>query len=209
MENSKTNSPMILTHCKRGMKFLSPLSILLLCPLLGWAESGGHGESHGDGGIPKVVFWQLLNFAIFVGLLFFLLRKNVISHFQKRREDFLSAVTKAQKIRHEAEERHSEIQTRLNRLKQEEGQNRQRAHEEAESYKRHLLQEATNIAKGVEEESSRMVQVEKAKALAKVREELIQESMKQAREKLSKSLENQDQDRLQSEFIEKIQVVRP
>lgn len=165
------------------------------------AEVGHHG------GIPSVVLWQAINFSLFVGLLFFLLRKAVKEHFLGRREGFLDAVSRAAAVKEKAEEEHKEIRQRLDRLHSEAEQNAQRAHSEAEGLKKEILREADVQAQHIKLEALRMVEIEQDKALSTVRSEIIRQSMEKARKILDEKIQVEDHNRLQNEFVDKIQAV--
>ena len=66
--------------------------------------------------IPREVYYQLLNFTIFVGLLFFFLRKKVVALFQEREANFKQALIKAEHARQAAENQKNMIKEKLQKL---------------------------------------------------------------------------------------------
>lgn len=187
------------------MRLLVVLFVLLTSSLL--LAAGGE-VTHGGGGIPKVVFHQALNFVLFFGLLFVLLKKTVANTFQTRHADFHSALTKAQAAKKDAEARKKEIQDRLNKLESTAAESLQTARAEAETLRKKIMQDAADISQNLRTEAQKTTQHEIERAKTELREELLSQSLLAAKKVLSETTSEADQKRLQSEFVEKIQVVR-
>lgn len=198
---------------KRWTKFLFFAALLALPALLassfGVASDGGHGEAHGGGGIPTAVWLQFLNFGLYVALLVFIGRQPVKQYFGDRRKNFSEALKKAESAKTEAEERRREIQTRLAKLESTREQSILSARAEAAALKEQIVSEAKQMAAKLRADAERTTQVELDRAKAALREELVAQSVVLARKILTdkSKLQEQDQKRLQNEFVEKIQVV--
>jgi F-type H+-transporting ATPase subunit b len=74
-------------------------------------EEGGD-TAHGFLGIPGLV-WQLLNLGLFLGLLYYFLRKPAADFFGKRKAGVATALAKADDDRRRAEQLSAELKTRL------------------------------------------------------------------------------------------------
>ena len=179
---------------------------LLLAVVASANEGGGH-EEHA-GGIPTVVFYQIFNFVLYAGILIFLLRKKIAGHFRDRQQNFRQALVRAQAAQNEAEANKRDIQMRLAKQQAGETDSVGRAHAEAEELRRRILEEAELAARGLREEAHRTAQLEIERAKQELRAELVQEAMNIARRQWSEKMADNDQRRLQSEFVDKIQVVR-
>jgi len=159
--------------------------------------------------IPREVFWQFVNFSIFVGLLFFLLRKKVVAHFKDRESTFRQALIKAEHARKEAETQKNIIKEKLDKLESGAKLDLERATREAEELKAKILSEAQEIIANLKKEAERTAESEIQKAKLELREELLSGAIAQAKQILNEKVKEPDQKRLQKEFVEKIQVVRP
>lgn len=72
----------------------------------------GQETTHGFLGLPGLV-WQLLNLGLFLGLLWYFLRKPAADFFGKRRSGVAAALAKADEDRRRAEQLSAELKARL------------------------------------------------------------------------------------------------
>lgn len=186
--------------------FLS--AFLFLLPAFAIAAGSGHGEAHAAGGVPMAVVFQAINFLIYVGVLYFLLRKPVLSFFTGREQAFKQALVKAESAKREAEAKKREIQDRLNRLETTADESVAQAKAEAAALKARILKEASELSQKLRDEAHSATEFEVARAKHELREELLVQSVAAAREMLADQMAEPDQKRLQTEFVDKIQVVR-
>ncbi len=158
--------------------------------------------------IPREVFWQFVNFAMFVGLLFFFLRKKVVAHFQEREANFKQALIKAEHARQAAEAQKNIIKEKLDKLEAGAKADLEKAKRDAEELKIKILAEAQEIVSNLKKETERTAESEIQRAKLELREELLSGALAQAKQILKDKVNEPDQKRLQNEFVEKIQVVR-
>lgn len=171
------------------------------------ASESAHGGEH-HGGIPASLWFQVLNFALYAGLLFFVLRKPLSQYFQTRAESFRQALVKAESARADAERQKREIEQRLAKLQGSADENLAQARAEAEELRKRILREAEELSRTLQEEAKRTADIELQRAKAELREELLAQAVQTAKSILSERIADTDQKRLQTEFVEKIQVVR-
>ncbi|HRK06342.1 MAG TPA: ATP synthase F0 subunit B [Pseudobdellovibrionaceae bacterium] len=188
----------------RALPFLG-LVILLSLPLALTAFAAGSGDHHG--GIPTVLWLQVVNFVLYVGLLVYLLRKPVRSFFEGRVENYNSALKRAEAQKREAETKRREIQERLTRLESTSAQSIAEARAEAEALRQRVLVEAKELSEKLRAEAQRTAQIELERAKFALRQEMLSQSVQLASKILADKIQEPDQKRLQSEFVEKIQVV--
>ena len=167
------------------------------------ASSGGHEE-----GIPSAVIYQAINFFLFIGLMVFLLRKPVRGYFTGRQAAYKAALHKAETARREAEAKRQEIQDRLNKLESTTQQSVAQAKAEAEALKQKIVTEAQQLSVSMREEAQRTAAVEVERAKNQLREEMLAQAVALSRKMLEEKIAEPDQKRLQTEFVDKIQVVR-
>lgn len=185
------------------------LSTAVLCsalvPTLALAASAG---SEGHHGIPESLTYSAINFGLYVVLLFFLLRKPVRNYFKSRKESFSQALIKAEAARNEAEARKKEINDRLQRLESSSDESIAQARAEAAALRARILQDAEAVSRNLRAEAQRTAQVEIERAKNELREELLSQAVALSRKMLVDKMAEPDQKRLQTEFVDKIQVVR-
>ncbi len=167
-------------------------------------QAAGYGEVE----IPwKIIIAQVINLTIFLSVVTFLVRKKVASYFKERYQNYYDLVNRAEKAREEAEKIRSEIQTRLQKLETTADESVERAREEAQAMSAKLEQEAKDLEQRLKSEALKTADIEVEKAKDKLRQELLELSLKSAEEALAKTVGGPEQKRLQEEFVTKIQVV--
>lgn len=184
-------------------KYIALFSLLVVSSL-----AFANAEEHASNEIPKVVFWQAVNLIIlFVGL-FYATKGHIVNLFKTRRETFLNAAEKSQKVKQEAEKTYLEIKNKLDTLKINETESIQRAKADALVLKEKMLHEAKEISDKAIVDAQSTIKMELNKAKNKLRDELISESFSIAKNNLTKDISITDHARLQGEMVNKIEVVR-
>ncbi len=174
-------------------------------PLAALAADGAHGHSE----IPwMTIVSQAVNLGLLVLLLVYLTRKTVARIFRERKQMYLDLVEKADAAKNEAEKNRREIAQRLQELESTPEQAINQARVEAEEMHKKVLDDARELAKKTREESERAAQFELERAKIELREELLSTAVEAARKILRDQVGGPEQKKLQSEFVEKIQVVR-
>ena len=168
-------------------------------------EHGGH-ELHE---IPwKTLGVQTFNFIILVGGLIYLLRDAVRGHFSERLKTYSDLVQRAENAKAEAEKSHKEIELRLRHLESSAEKSVDQAAVEAAEVKRKVIADAQVVAKRIQEDAQRSIQIEAEKARVALRRDLLNKALESTQDYFKKNLGTNEQKRLQNEFVEKIQVVR-
>jgi F-type H+-transporting ATPase subunit b len=142
--------------------FLSCLLVLAQEAAHGGAEavhSGGpadthaeaaakQGEGHAQAPMPNEIWWKWANFALFAGLLGWLISKHAGSFFRSRSEAIASGISEATKTRQDAEARAAEIERKVSNLTTEIEALRSQSREEiAREGERVLAETQTQIRK--------------------------------------------------------------
>jgi F-type H+-transporting ATPase subunit b len=175
---------------------------MAVMPLLAYAE-----EAEAEHGMPNSVYLQVINFVLYAGLLFFFMRRPVTKYFQDREQAFRQALIKAANAKKEAEQQKKDIETRLTALQTGSAESIAAARREAEELRKRMLLEAESLAANLRNEAKRAADFEIQRAQNELREQLLNESVAMATKILTEKMAEQDQKRLQSEFVDKIQVV--
>lgn len=178
---------------------------LVFIPALALAATGAAGDHHG---VPwKTIGVQAFNFFLLAGLLIYLLKATVIAHFRARKSSYMDLVNKAEAAKKEAEANHREVASRLAALQASAQANASKAQQEADLLKAKLLKEADEISQKLTADVQRTAAIEIQKAKAEIQSFALLQAIEAAEAKLSKDASKDDQSRLQSEFIRKIQMV--
>ena len=192
------------------MKKWTVLSLTLMSASLALAAGGGHGGGHGlDEHTIKMMIYQAINVGIlFVALVYFL-KDGVRSFFKDKHAAFLATAEKAQAAKRQAEAEHAQIQTQLTTLENTTNESVSRAKAEAADLRNQLVQEAQALAKKIQAEAQLAAQVEVSRARSTLREQIILEATKLAKETIQQKVSGEDHKRLQGDFIQNIGAVQP
>jgi F-type H+-transporting ATPase subunit b len=155
----------------------------------------------------KTIGVETLNMGLLTALLIYLLRHMVIAHFKGRRQTYTELVERAEAAKTAAEKSHREIAQKLAELQQSADENIRNAQAEAAAMKQKLMGEAQVLAKKLEDDAHRAVETEIEKAKTQLRAELLTEAIHVSRDALKETVGSSEHKRLQTEFVDKIQVV--
>ncbi len=185
------------------LKKIFSIGTLTMAAIAVHAAPAGGAESD----VPTVVWWQLANFIVFLILLYFLLRKRIPAFFASKKDAFLDHERKARLLKEEALKAKQLVEADLKNLVEGREDGLERARQEAALYAERMKKEAQAVTVRLNEELVRTEKIEMEKVSYSVRSQLIERSVEKARETIKKDILEDDDRRLQSEFVEKIQVV--
>jgi F-type H+-transporting ATPase subunit b len=171
--------------------------------LIANAASAAGGADHAEGGVPVFV-WEIVNFAILVGVLVYFGRKPMQEMFASRREEITGNIDRASALLQQAELRNSEWQRRLANLDAELDSIRITARERAEEEGERILAEAADGAERIRRDAVAAVEYELRRAQAELREEAANLSTELAAGILDREVGAGDRDRLMDEFISRV-----
>ncbi|MDZ4677307.1 MAG: ATP synthase F0 subunit B [Oligoflexia bacterium] len=198
---------MIKNKNKDRIFLLTLLTAMIVVSLAAFAESGSHasGANHG---VPKIVYYQALNFFGLLIILYFVVKNKVSGYFSARHKTLTAAITEAQRMRTEAAKMHEEYSVKIQNLEREAGQMLEQMKLEGKEAKQRLLDEAKKLVENIEREAKRTAQNELDRAKAELYDDVLQQALDGARTLLTNTVVDNDQRRLQKEFVEKIEAVQ-
>ncbi len=170
------------------------------------SEGGSHGAEHE--GVPVVVLYQAINVTIIFGLGFYFGRQKIVDFFLQKRNHFLQAQEKAQSVLRLAEQEHSEVKTRLDKLKVTREESISKAKADANELRNQIVNDAKSLAKKLQQEALLSAKIEVERAKYQLKEQLIKEAFELSKKDLSSKATFDDQKKLQEDFISKVQVVQ-
>jgi len=180
--------------------------ILALLPALAAAsEQAAHGAGgeHGNEQIMTLIF-STVNFVIFVGLLFFLLKKPVANFLKNRKETQAREMDEAARMLEDARRRHEEMKERLDRLDREMAEIKERLKSEGEEQGKRIIEQSRLLVEKIREDAKFQAEQQVKMARRKLQEEAARLAVETAEEILKKSVEEKDHDRLVGRFLEEV-----
>lgn len=192
---------------KHWMKVFAVAVVLGLPMILASHFGQAAGDAHEGGGLPTMFWLQVVNFTIYLGAIIFFARGPLREMFKGRYDGFFSAVKRAEAAKAEAEMKRKEIQDRLAKLEATRDESIQKARSDAAALRNQIVEEAKSLSAKLKADAERTAQLEVERAKYELREELLAQSVQMSKRILTDKMQDQDQKRLQSEFVDKIQVV--
>ena len=170
---------------------------------LTWASEAG-----GQGGHHELNWWdfslRLMNFAIMLGLLIYLLKKPLSNFFVSRRENIQNMLTELEQKKLEADRKCAEYQAKLATLDKEVEQIVAEYVQEGETERRKIIEAANKQAEYLKQQAQLTIQQEIKSAKESLQEEIADLTVAAAEDLLRKNIKAKDQERLVKEFIAKV-----
>jgi len=178
---------------------------ILLAPLLALgAEKGGEGAAETFLGLPKFVWFTIVNFIIFVAVMGAILRKPILNFLKGRKENVGTEIENAQRLVEEAERHHTEVSSRLDRLDQEIALMRDQIVKEGETEGQRIVERAYEASERLRREADFQAEQGVKMARKELREEAARLAVKLAEEVLERRVNEADRDRLMNEFLKEV-----
>jgi len=187
------------------IKFFVVAVLLAIPAVLGASFGSAAGGHDASGGVPTVVIFQFINFAIYIGIIVYLGRQPIANYFKNRQAGFYSALKKADAARAEAQAKRADVQSRLSKLEATRDESLQTARKEAALLRAQIVEEAKALSEKLRIDAERTAIVEIERAKFALREDLLSQSVQMAERILTDKMQEPDQKRLQDEFVQKIQ----
>lgn len=151
---------------------------------------------------------QFFNITIVLALVIFFSRKKLKPFFQEREAKYSDLVTRAEKARNSAESHKKYISEKIEKLDQSASKALELARSEAAEIKGKIILEAQEIAKKMENDARRTIYYEIERIKIDLRNEMMFESFRSAKQILQQDLNLGEQQKLQNDFIMKMQAVK-
>lgn len=187
------------------MKLMATL--ILLSPVMALA-AGGH-DAHGAGhGMPTTVIYQAINLTILFGGIIYFAKDGIKQFFADRKAAYIDAAKKSASAREEAEKQFEEMKGKIAHLEATYASSIAQAKANAAELKEQMIADANAIAKRIKEEAELTVKLEIERAQVQLKQQLLKDSIETARMVLSKDVNANDHQTLQSQFTKNIEAVR-
>ena len=156
------------------------------------------GDHHG--GPPKVVFYQVLNFLLFIGLLFYLLKDRVKSFYQNRFDLFQKQFEAAYKEREEMEASYKDYQQKLKQINLTSEDQITKAKQEASATKSRMLDEANLESERIQQEAQNLLDLEHKRERRFIQAEFVNKVIDRIQSEVSQSITDEDKKALIKKF---------
>jgi F-type H+-transporting ATPase subunit b len=133
----------------------------------------------------------------------------IVKMYADRKQNYLAAAAKSKAAREEAEREFVEVKHKLDQLEASADESLSRAKAEAADMKHQLIRDAQDMASRIKHEAEETAKIEVIKAQTHLREQLLKDAIDAAKTVLSKDIGSADHQKLQSEFVNKVQAVNP
>ena len=171
------------------------------------ADEGGHGEHHGIDG--KTLAFQLINFALLVGILGFVGGRAINKALAARHEQMKRDLEEAHQARAAAEARLAQQERRLANLEKEIVGLRASVKDEALKEEQRLLAAAEEKARRIQDETKFLMDQQVKEAERRFREEVAGTAVRIAEEIVRRSVRPDDESRLNQSFISDLETSKP
>lgn len=198
-------------HRKYNKKKIVTVLILLAAALLvcniGAAFAEGDGDGQGEAA-PKgwiaTDTYRVMNFAVLFIALFLLLRKPVSNALNARITGIREELEDLEAKKADAEKQLSAYNERLSMLDKEAEELIQEYIKQGEEAKARIIEAAESTAVKLEEQAKRHIDHEFEQAKAELQADVMQKALVKAEEILKAKINDEDQDRLVDEYLEKV-----
>ena len=162
-------------------------------------------EGAHEGGIPEWVP-KTVNLAIFLGFLYFILRKPMASFFEARRNAIIADLEKAKREKTEAESKLAEVEARLSRLATEQDAIRAEAQTEAEAEHARIVARAEDEAQKIAETAEREVGGALKTARADLQKFVAEKAVELAEATIRSEMTDADRRRIVDKYADQLEV---
>jgi F-type H+-transporting ATPase subunit b len=158
---------------------------------------------------PGVEAWKFVNVALFVGVLFYILRRPIGGAMRARREAIRRDLMRAQEERNAALAKLEEVEARLAKLDEEVATVREQAQRDAETERARIALSTEEDARKLREQSVREIESAGKAARAELRRYAAEQSVRLAEEMIRRDIRPEDDERLVKQSIEELGGSRP
>ncbi|MBI1909698.1 MAG: ATP synthase F0 subunit B [Deltaproteobacteria bacterium] len=154
------------------------------------------------------MIWPIINFLIFIGVLFFLLRKPAREFWRNRRLQISMRLEESARMVREASEKHHGYQKRLNHIEEEAGRLVEELTKEGELEKQKIFRETADWEKRMVGESAKIADQEVRKASAALQKEAALLATEIAEKLIRDHLKEEDRHRLADGYLKRLEEIQ-
>lgn len=171
-------------------------------------EAGAEGAEGASHGVSSAKIWDLvwrtLNFAVLFIVLFIVLKKPLSQALGGRRENIANTLADLEQKKSEAEAKFKELEIKLGDLKTERDQILAEYIKSGEAEREKIISGAQEMAERIRQQADIAIQQEIKKAKDELTREIAELSASMAEDLVKKSINEEDQQRLVAEYLNKV-----
>lgn len=184
--------------------FILSLLIFAIAVSANVVVASSESEHHSGGAWGATDTYRVLNFLVLAGALFFLVRKPVAQFLGDRIKGIQEQLKELEEKKVEAEKKIVECEKRLGTLENEKEKLIAQYRKQGEDIRDKILKEAESAVLKLEEQGRRNIEQEFKKARLDLETEIFEKAITKAGEKLKINITDQDQEKLVSEYLDKV-----
>jgi F-type H+-transporting ATPase subunit b len=191
-----------------GYNKYSAVFILILLLLFSFSLStalAASGEDSGTKGWVSTDWFRVMNFAVLVIVLVFILRKPLSQALGARITGIKNQLEDLEARKVEAENQLAEYNQKLSQLEKESEKIVEDYIKQGNEAKARILKEAESAAEKLQIQARRNIEHEFKQAKLKLQEEIFETSLAKAEEIIAGKISGEDQDRLVDEYLRKVE----
>jgi F-type H+-transporting ATPase subunit b len=165
-----------------------------------YAAGGGEEE----GGMWKDFAWRMLNFAVLIGFLYWLMANKIKEFFVGRRADINAALEDARRAKAEAEQKYREYEEKLTKATGEIDGIVDMIKSQGLVERDKILEDAKKAAEKLKEDTKTRMDQELTNAKSQLRAEAVQLSVQMAEEILKRSITPADHENMVKDYLDKV-----
>ncbi|MFP4391228.1 MAG: F0F1 ATP synthase subunit B [Desulfohalobiaceae bacterium] len=185
---------------KRVFLLSMVLMVLLLMAVNGWAASA-EGGSWAEW---KDFLWRIVNFIIFIGIIYLVAGKRMIGFFTGRSEQIQSELKDLNERRVQAEERLQEVEKSIANIDQEREEILNKAREQGDAMRESIISKAREEAEQITRQAQVKASQEMQQVVNELREEMADKVIDSAEKLIVSKLGKKDQERLIDKYLTKV-----
>jgi len=169
-------------------------------------SEAAHGEEHGEdhGAAKMTLIFSTFNFVLFVGLLFFILRKPVANFIRQRSTDIADEIEESEKILADAQKRHEEIKARLDAVDAEISELKEQMRKDGEVQGERIVNKSAQMVEKIREDAKFQAEQQVKIARQELQDEAARLAVKTAEEILKNSVNDDDHNKLVGQFLQEV-----
>jgi len=177
--------------------------VLFLFTAFGLAAAAS-GEDGGSKGWGKLDWFRLMNFALLMVILVFLLRKPIAQALSSRIKSIQEQLESLEAQKAEAEKQLANYNDQLSKLESEAKKIVESYIKQGKEAKAKILKETQTMAEKLQAQAHRNIEHEFEKARQELQREVLEKSLAKAEQTLKKEITDRDQDKLVDEYLKKV-----
>ncbi|MFO8033496.1 MAG: F0F1 ATP synthase subunit B [Desulfohalobiaceae bacterium] len=185
---------------KRAFLVSMVFVVLMLMAVNGWAASaeGGAWAEWKD------FLWRIVNFIIFIGIIYLVAGKRIIGFFSGRSEQIESELKDLNERRAQAEERLQEVEKSIANIDQEREEILNKAREQGEAIRESIISKARQEAEQITRQAQVKASQEMQQVVNELREEMADKVIDSAEKLIVSKLGKKDQEKLIDKYLTKV-----